>query len=60
MDIASIIGLIACFGLMIFGMVWGKDISTVMGFIDMPSGLVTFGGSVMCILASYTIPDFMA
>ena len=60
MDIASIIGLVACFGLMIFGMVWGKDFSTVFGFVDMPSILVTFGGSFMCILASYTIPDFLA
>ena len=60
MDIASIIGLIACFCLMIFGMVWGKDFSVVKGFADMPSALVTFGGSFMCILASYTVPDFVA
>ncbi len=60
MDIASIIGLVACFCLMIFGMVWGKDFSVVKGFADMPSALVTFGGSFMCILASYTVPDFLA
>ena len=60
MDIASIIGLIACFCLMIFGMVWGKDFSVVKGFSYMPSALVTFGGSFMCILASYTVPDFVA
>lgn len=60
MDIASIIGLVACFFLMIFGMVWGKDFSVVKGFADMPSALVTFGGSFMCILASYTLPDFLA
>lgn len=60
MDIASVIGLVACFALMIFGMVFGKDFSTVLGFVDVPSILVTFGGSFMCIFASYTIPDFVA
>ena len=60
MDIASLIGLIACFVLMIFGMVYGKSFSMVFRFLDAPSALVTFGGSFMCIFASYTIPEFVA
>ena len=60
MDIASIIGLVACFVLMIFGMVFGKSFSMVFRFLDPPSALVTFGGSFMCIFASYTIPEFVA
>ena len=60
MDIASLIGLIACFVLMVFGMVYGKSFNMVFRFLDAPSALVTFGGSFMCIFASYTIPEFVA
>lgn len=60
MDIASVIGLVVCFILMIFGMVFGKEFSVIGGFMDPPSALITFGGSFACILASYTLPDFLA
>ena len=60
MDIASIIGLVACFVLMIFGIVFGKGFAVLGGFADAPSALITFGGSFMCILASYTLPNFLA
>lgn len=60
MDIASIIGLIACFALMIFGMVFGKEFSAVMSFLHAPSALITFGGSFMCVMASYSMSDFVA
>lgn len=60
MDIASIIGLIICFVLMIFGMVYGKGFAVVTGFLDPPSALVTFGGTFGCMLASYALPDFLA
>ncbi|MCH5263482.1 MAG: motility protein A [Lachnospiraceae bacterium] len=60
MDIASLIGLVVCFVLMVFGMVYGKGFGVLSGFIDPPSALITFGGSFMCILASYKLPDFIA
>ncbi len=60
MDIASIIGLIVCFVLMVFGILFGNDVSVIFGFLDAPSALITFGGSFCCILASYTLPDFVA
>ena len=60
MDIASIIGLVACFVLMVFGIVFGKGFAVLKGFADAPSALITFGGSFMCILASYTLPNFLA
>jgi len=60
MDIASVIGLVLCFILMIFGMVFGKGFDVLSGFMDAPSALITFGGSFGCILASYTLPDFLA
>lgn len=60
MDIASIIGLIVCFILVIFGILYGNDMSVISNFLDAPSALITFGGSFCCILASYTLPNFLA
>ena len=60
MDIASLIGLIAGFVLMVFGIVNGKGFGVLSGFADFPSALITFGGSFMAILASYTLQDFLA
>ncbi len=60
MDIASVIGLVVCFVLMIFGMVFGKDFSAVMSFLHAPSALITFGGAFCCMMASCTMPDFIA
>lgn len=60
MDIASIIGLLACLALMIFGMVFGKSFATVASFLHAPSALITFGGALCCIMASYSMPSFVA
>jgi chemotaxis protein MotA len=59
MDIASILGLVLCFVLMIFGILYGNDISAIFNFLDAPSALITYGGSFMCILASYTLQSFV-
>lgn len=53
MDIASIIGMVAGFVLMIFGMTFngsGFDFSALKNFIDIPSVLITFGGAFTCVL----------
>ena len=59
MDLASIIGLIVCFSLMIFGMVFGKSFAAVLSFLDPPSALITFGGAFCCIMASYPMAGFV-
>lgn len=60
MDLASIIGLVVCFALMIFGMVFGKSFNAVMSFVDPPSALITFGGAFCCIMASYPMAGYVA
>lgn len=60
MDIASVIGLVLCFVLMIFGMLVGQDPSVVLGFLHAPSALITYGGALGCMMASCTMPDFLA
>jgi len=59
-DLATIIGLVVCFALCIFGIVFGNSFSVILNFMDAPSALITFGGAFMCILASYTIPEYVA
>lgn len=60
MDLASIIGLIACLVLVIFGIVSGDaGVAALANFLHAPSALITFGGSFACILASNSIADFV-
>lgn len=59
MDIASILGLIICFVLCIFGIVTGdQGWAALKNFLDPPSALITFGGSFFCVMASYTMADY--
>ena len=60
MDIASIIGLVGAFALMIFGMVYGKDFSAIQNFIDPPSALITFGGAFGAVLITNTLQSFVS
>ena len=60
MDLATIIGLVLCFALCIFGITYGNGFGVSENFVDVPSILITFGGSFMCILASYSIPEYIA
>lgn len=65
MDLGSILGLVLCFVLVIFGIVFEQDgpsivFSNLESFLDVPSALITFGGAFMCILASNSIQSFVA
>lgn len=62
MDIASILGLVICFGLVIFGIVFGDngiDFSVMGNFINIPSVIITIGGTFACLFASYSIKDYV-
>lgn len=60
MDLASIIGLVACMGLVIFGMVSGDDGVAAIGFfIDPASIFITFGGAFCATMASVSMSDFV-
>jgi chemotaxis protein MotA len=60
MDIASIIGYIACFALIIFGIVSGDDgVAAIGNFLDAQSAIITFGGAFCCIMASNSMSDFV-
>ena len=60
MDIASILGLVICFAMVILGIATSGGISTIGNFIDIPSVAITFGGAFSAILATYTLQEFLA
>ncbi|MBR3307295.1 MAG: motility protein A [Lachnospiraceae bacterium] len=64
MDLASVIGLVACGVLVVFGIVFdaktGVNFSSLLNFLDVPSAIITFGGAFMCIMAGNTMGDFVA
>lgn len=59
MDIASLLGIILCFVLVIYGIIVGADVSALKNFVDVPSILITLGGSFCAVLAQYTLQDFV-
>lgn len=61
MDLASIIGLVVCFGMIVFGIVSGDmGFPAIKYFLDAPSFIITVGGTVACILSMNTMADFVA
>lgn len=59
MDIASLIGLILCFVLVLYGIITGESIAGVKYFLDVPSALITFGGAIGATMASVSMADFI-
>lgn len=61
MDLASIIGLVGCFFIVIFGIITGNlGPAALANFYDVPSIIITFGGTIACTLASHSLKDFKA
>ena len=63
MDLASILGLVICFVLVVFGIVFDKaagiNFGATLNFLDVSSALITFGGSFSCILMSNTLSSYV-
>lgn len=62
MDIASLLGLVLCLGLVIFGIVNGEsgiDFGAMEHFIDLASVFITIGGAVSCMLMSCQLKEFV-
>ena len=55
MDLASLIGILGAFGLVIMSMVMGGDI---MMFVNVPSLLIVVGGSLFVVLMKFEIGAF--
>ena len=60
MDIATIIGLVACVGCIFLGIVTGDEGMAALGnFAHLVSALITIGGTFSCLLTSSTISEYI-
>lgn len=59
MDIASLLGLVVCFVLVLFGIISSDGLKGLWYFIDPASMLITFGGSFFATMASVSMPNFV-
>lgn len=61
MDLASLIGLIGGIVMVVFGIVTGEviDFGKLGNFVDIPSVIITIGGSLTCLIGSNTIQEFV-
>ena len=59
MDLATLIGLVLCFVLVIFGITFKDGFGALQNFIDVSSILITFGGAFCATLASHKMRDFL-
>ncbi len=57
MDIASLVGLVGGIGLMVFGII--SNNGSIPSYLDLPSFIITFGGSLMSTLGSMKLKDFI-
>lgn len=59
MDIASLGGVIVGFIMVIFGILSSGGVSALGNFIDVPSVIITIGGSLTSVLGGNKLPDFI-
>jgi len=50
LDLASIIGLVLCLVVAVYGIIVGRPVTTLLNFYDLASILITIGGSLACVL----------
>lgn len=60
MDIASLVGIIFGFAMLVFGIISNAGIGGVGSYLDGASALITFGGALGATLCSFTLQDFVA
>ena len=59
MDIASLAGVILCFAMLIYGIISSAGMAGFGQYLDVPSFIITLGGSVFATLASVSLSDFI-
>lgn len=60
MDIASLIGMILCVGMLLFGIISNAGLENIGRYIDVPSAIITFGGAFAATMASFSLQDFIS
>ena len=56
MDLATLVGIVLGLVMVVFGIISSADISAITkSFLDLPSFIITFGGSIAGMIGSYTL-----
>lgn len=58
-DLASLLGLLLCFGMCAFGMIQSAGLAHINRYLDLPSMIITFGGSFFAVLMGSTLKDYI-
>ena len=59
MDLASVLGLLLCFGMCAFGIINSAGIANINRYGDAASAIITFGGAFFAIMASTTMSNYI-
>lgn len=59
MDLASIIGIVLCFVMCVYGVIDNAGIENIGRYLDYPSAIITFGGSFFAVMAMKSMADYV-
>ena len=57
MDIASLVGIVLCFGMLAFGIL--NATPYVNRYLDLPSAIITFGGAFFAVMTSKSMAEYI-
>lgn len=60
MDIATILGLVICFAMVLVGVATSGGLQALPSYFNLPSIAITFGGAFSAVLAANTLQSFMS
>lgn len=60
MDLATLIGLVVGVIMILFGIISGAGVSALGNFFDLPSVIITIGGSLTSLITGFTVSEFIA
>lgn len=59
MDLASLLGFLLCFGMIVFGIASSAGLTNIGRYLDLPSAIITFGGAFFAVMCMNTMPGFI-
>ncbi len=59
MDIASLLGVVLGIGMVLFGIIQNGGVAALGNFMDLPSAIITIGGSLSAVLGANKLPGFI-
>ena len=60
MDLASILGMLLCLGMFAYGVIDNAGLANMNRYLDLPSAIITFGGSFFAVMASKSMSEYIA